>query len=98
MPRGGLKRPGGLRTPPEGAGQGGYLGGGGGGLSKREGGQGTGGDRLGAVGTGGRAKEYRVVAGLTLYKVQTNIYLLDFHKREGDQFTFMVSLLLSTHS
>ncbi|CAN0266444.1 unnamed protein product [Ectocarpus sp. 6 AP-2014] len=52
MPRGGLKRPGGLRTPPGGAGQGGYLGGGGGGLSKRAGGQGTGGDRLGAVGPG----------------------------------------------
>lgn len=32
-----------------------------------------------------------MVAGLTLYKVQMNIYLLDFHKREGDQFTFMVS-------
>ncbi|CAN0551693.1 unnamed protein product, partial [Ectocarpus sp. 12 AP-2014] len=51
------------------------------------GGQGTGGDRLGTVGTGRWAEEYRVVAGLTLYKVQTNIYLLDFHKRQGDQFT-----------
>lgn len=26
-------------------------------------------------------------------QVQMNIYLLDFHKREGDQFTFMVSLV-----
>ena len=32
---------------------------------------------------------YRVIAGLTLYKVQQNIYLLDFQKKEGDQFTFM---------
>lgn len=26
-------------------------------------------------------------------QVQANIYLLDFHKREGDQFTFMVSIV-----
>lgn len=32
---------------------------------------------------------YCCCAGLTLYKVQQNIYLLDFQRKEGDQFTFM---------
>jgi 5'-AMP-activated protein kinase catalytic alpha subunit len=38
----------------------------------------------------GAADEYRVIAGLTLYKVQQNIYLLDFQRKEGDQFSFMM--------
>lgn len=90
-PRGGLKRGGGgLRTPSGGVGQGVFLGGGNDGL---RGGLSTKGGGGGGGGGGGRAQGdgYRVVAGLTLYKVQMNIYLLDFHKREGDQFTFMVS-------
>ncbi|CAM9560844.1 unnamed protein product [Chrysoparadoxa australica] len=32
---------------------------------------------------------YRIIVGLTLYKVQQNIYLLDFQRKEGDQFSFM---------
>eukprot|EP00903_Cladosiphon_okamuranus_P009268 g8843.t2 len=86
--RGGLKRGGGgLKTPPGGAGQGALLGGGSDGLERGMSMTGAG----GGGGGGGRAQGdgYRVVAGLTLYKVQTNIYLLDFHMREGDQFTFM---------
>lgn len=47
---------------------------------------------LRGIGPNTREEGYRVIAGLTLYKVQHNIYLLDFHKREGDQFTFMVSM------
>lgn len=100
-PRGGLKRGGGggLRTPPGGgaAGQGGFLGGEGlGGEASTRGGAhgaggGGGGGRPGGIGARAQGGGYRVVAGLTLYKVQMNIYLLDFHKREGDQFTFMVS-------
>jgi len=34
--------------------------------------------------------KFRVVMGLTLYKVQQNIYLLDFQRKEGDQFSFMM--------
>lgn len=52
-------------------------------------------DALSRGGGKSRDENYRVVAGLTLYKVQMNIYLLDFHKREGDQFTFMVSAPIS---
>jgi len=33
--------------------------------------------------------EYSVKIGLTLYKVQQNIYLLDFQKMTGDAFSFM---------
>jgi len=33
--------------------------------------------------------EYSVKIGLTLYKVQQNIYLLDFQKSSGDAFSFM---------
>jgi 5'-AMP-activated protein kinase catalytic alpha subunit len=33
--------------------------------------------------------EYAVKIGLTLYKVQQNIYLLDFQKMTGDAFSFM---------
>jgi serine/threonine protein kinase len=33
--------------------------------------------------------EYSVKIGLTLYKVQQNIYLLDFQKMTGDPFSFM---------
>lgn len=54
-------------------------------------GMGAGGGGSGGIGGRAQGGGYRVVAGLTLYKVQMNIYLLDFHKREGDQFTFMVS-------
>lgn len=34
-------------------------------------------------------KEYSVKIGLTLYKVQQSIYLLDFQKMTGDAFSFM---------
>ena len=34
-------------------------------------------------------KEYSIKIGLTLYKVQQNIYLLDFQKMTGDAFSFM---------
>merc|ERR1711957_1135340 len=34
-------------------------------------------------------KEYCIKCGLTLYKVQQNIYLLDFQKMTGDAFSFM---------
>jgi 5'-AMP-activated protein kinase catalytic alpha subunit len=33
--------------------------------------------------------EYSIKIGLTLYKVQQNIYLLDFQKKTGDAFSFM---------
>ena len=33
--------------------------------------------------------EYCIKIGLTLYKVQQNIYLLDFQKMTGDAFSFM---------
>lgn len=33
--------------------------------------------------------EYAIKIGLTLYKVQQNIYLLDFQKMTGDAFSFM---------
>jgi hypothetical protein len=33
--------------------------------------------------------EYSIKIGLTLYKVQQNIYLLDFQKMTGDAFSFM---------
>jgi 5'-AMP-activated protein kinase catalytic alpha subunit len=33
--------------------------------------------------------EYSIKIGLTLYKVQQNIYLLDFQKLTGDAFSFM---------
>lgn len=33
--------------------------------------------------------EYSIKIGLTLYKVQQNIYLLDFQKKTGDAFCFM---------
>merc|ERR1711862_515995 len=33
--------------------------------------------------------EYNIKIGLTLYKVQQNIYLLDFQKMTGDAFSFM---------
>jgi serine/threonine protein kinase len=33
--------------------------------------------------------EYSIKIGLTLYKVQQNIYLLDFQKMTGDSFSFM---------
>eukprot|EP00529_Nitzschia_sp_RCC80_P013838 CAMPEP_0113475440 /NCGR_PEP_ID=MMETSP0014_2-20120614/19122_1 /TAXON_ID=2857 /ORGANISM="Nitzschia sp." /LENGTH=737 /DNA_ID=CAMNT_0000368361 /DNA_START=42 /DNA_END=2255 /DNA_ORIENTATION=- /assembly_acc=CAM_ASM_000159 len=33
--------------------------------------------------------EYAIKIGLTLYKVQQNIYLLDFQKKTGDAFSFM---------
>merc|ERR1719410_2651311 len=33
--------------------------------------------------------EYNIKIGLTLYKVQQNIYLLDFQKMIGDAFSFM---------
>merc|ERR1712226_210464 len=33
--------------------------------------------------------EYSIKIGLTLYKVQQNIYLLDFQKVTGDAFSFM---------
>lgn len=92
-PRGSLQRGAGrLRSSGGGAGQGGRLGGGGGILTSGGGGQGGHGG-VGGIGAKAEGKEYRVIAGLTLYKVQMNIYLLDFHKREGDQFTFMVSCL-----
>ena len=32
---------------------------------------------------------YSIKIGLTLYKVQQNIYLLDFQKKTGDAFSFM---------
>jgi 5'-AMP-activated protein kinase catalytic alpha subunit len=34
-------------------------------------------------------KEYCIKIGLTLYKVQQSIYLLDFQKMTGDAFSFM---------
>jgi len=34
-------------------------------------------------------KDYCIKIGLTLYKVQQNIYLLDFQKMTGDAFSFM---------
>jgi 5'-AMP-activated protein kinase catalytic alpha subunit len=34
-------------------------------------------------------KDYAIKIGLTLYKVQQNIYLLDFQKMTGDAFSFM---------
>lgn len=34
-------------------------------------------------------KNYSIKIGLTLYKVQQNIYLLDFQKKTGDAFSFM---------
>lgn len=34
-------------------------------------------------------KEYSIKIGLTLYKVQQSIYLLDFQKMTGDAFSFM---------
>jgi hypothetical protein len=37
----------------------------------------------------GEKKNFRVIMGLTLYKVQHAIYLLDFQRKEGDQFSFM---------
>ena len=33
--------------------------------------------------------DYSIKIGLTLYKVQQNIYLLDFQKKTGDAFSFM---------
>jgi 5'-AMP-activated protein kinase catalytic alpha subunit len=33
--------------------------------------------------------DYSIKIGLTLYKVQQNIYLLDFQKKTGDAFCFM---------
>jgi 5'-AMP-activated protein kinase catalytic alpha subunit len=33
--------------------------------------------------------DYSIKIGLTLYKVQQNIYLLDFQKVTGDAFSFM---------
>jgi 5'-AMP-activated protein kinase catalytic alpha subunit len=33
--------------------------------------------------------EYCITVGLTLYKVQHSIYLLDFQKSSGDSFSFM---------
>merc|ERR1739844_330069 len=33
--------------------------------------------------------DYCIKIGLTLYKVQQNIYLLDFQKMTGDAFSFM---------
>jgi hypothetical protein len=33
--------------------------------------------------------DYSIKIGLTLYKVQQNIYLLDFQKMTGDAFSFM---------
>merc|ERR1712151_937852 len=33
--------------------------------------------------------DYAIKIGLTLYKVQQNIYLLDFQKKTGDAFSFM---------
>ena len=33
--------------------------------------------------------DYTVIIGLNLYKVQQNIYLLDFQRVEGDGFSFM---------
>jgi 5'-AMP-activated protein kinase catalytic alpha subunit len=33
--------------------------------------------------------DYSIKIGLTLYKVQQNIYLLDFQKKSGDAFSFM---------
>ncbi len=33
--------------------------------------------------------EYWITVCLTLYKVQQSIYLLDFQRKQGDQFTFM---------
>ncbi len=32
---------------------------------------------------------YWITTCLTLYKVQQSIYLLDFQRKKGDQFTFM---------
>ena len=34
-------------------------------------------------------ENYSIKIGLTLYKVQQNIYLLDFQKKTGDAFSFM---------
>jgi hypothetical protein len=34
-------------------------------------------------------QNYSIKIGLTLYKVQQNIYLLDFQKKTGDAFSFM---------
>jgi 5'-AMP-activated protein kinase, catalytic alpha subunit len=34
-------------------------------------------------------QDYSIKIGLTLYKVQQNIYLLDFQKKTGDAFSFM---------
>merc|ERR1719464_2487654 len=34
-------------------------------------------------------QKYSIKIGLTLYKVQQNIYLLDFQKKTGDAFSFM---------
>ena len=34
-------------------------------------------------------EDYSIKIGLTLYKVQQNIYLLDFQKKTGDAFSFM---------
>ncbi len=38
---------------------------------------------------GGGGGEYWVTVCLNLYKVQQSIYLLDFQRKQGDQFTFM---------
>ncbi len=40
-------------------------------------------------GVQGGGGEYWITVCLTLYKVQQSIYLLDFQRKQGDQFTFM---------